>query len=92
MAAARAFCGSNGLAIIDNAAENVRAAAACGTNMCWIDLEDYQYEVGTWKWNATDEFPRYTNWNQAYSQPGGDYGIEKYSIIDFQIEKSIIEQ
>ena len=38
-AAARA-CGPNGLARIESEADQVRATAACGARVCWIDLKD----------------------------------------------------
>ena len=48
-AAARA-CGPNGLARIESEADQVRAAAACGARVCWIDLKDCSLS-GLWSYS-----------------------------------------
>ena len=60
------YCENNGdtLAIIKNAEDQSRAAAACAGYSCWIGLLE---EGGTWAWGWIDgENLSYSNWQAGY--------------------------
>ena len=65
--AGESSCGADGLARIDSAVEQARAATACGSRMCWIGITDNAIR-GRWI-NADGSLPLYTNWNEQYRQP-----------------------
>ena len=78
--AGESSCGADGLARIDSAVEQARAAAACGSRMCWIGITDNAIS-GRWI-NSDGSLPLYTNWNEQYRQPGNNQGHEPYAIIN----------
>ena len=78
--AGESSCGADGLARIDSAVEQARAAAACGSRMCWIGITDTAIS-GRWI-NSDGSLPLYTNWNEQYRQPNNYHNPEIYAIIN----------
>jgi hypothetical protein len=80
MADAISYCSATGLAVISSAVEQARAQAACGQNMCRIDLRDMALSG---RWTQSDgSYPLFTNWNVQYRQPYNAYGNEPYVILN----------
>eukprot|EP00037_Helgoeca_nana_P009965 m.87342 g.87342 ORF g.87342 m.87342 type:complete len:1473 (+) comp19926_c0_seq1:455-4873(+) len=83
-AGARGYCQSNGaaLAILNDAASNTLAAAACGPRSCWLGLARVSGGTSAFRW-GDGTTPGYTNW--ASGEPNNSGGNEDTAVMNLVI-------
>lgn len=81
---AAAYCGSDGLAVVDSLLDNANAQATCGSRTCWLGFEDrnFTYE---WTW-ADGSLPLFTRW--AIGQPYSPSALDTHATMNSRVQGS----